>query len=222
MRGILGTTWGASILSAIFGAMLIGFGGIIVGAPPAVTLFAGVIFGALLILIVQLGVVVTVLWQSRGTSSDIGATMMREVETPEGQQELMNMDFTSLLTVAVVQELYTSLFQKDSPLWIWEFFGIGSEHAISRDYGRWNRYLEWAVVIGLFGLTIVSTILIAAFVNSVASPRGLAISSATLLCVFPAFVLGGIFSFFVWLFFASVIRRLFILYSMRTDEDKIA
>ncbi len=222
MSGILGTTWGASVLSAIFGALLIGFGGIMVGAPPAVTMFAAVLFGALLILIVQLGVVITILWQSRSTSSDIGATMMKEIESPEGKQELAQMNFTSLLTVAVVQELYMTLFHRDRPIWVWEFLGIGSERMIPRDYGKWNRYLEWGLVIGLFVFTIVSAILIAAFVDSIASPRGVSLSSATLVCALPAFLVGGVFTFFAGLFLASVIRRISILYSMRTDEDKIA
>lgn len=221
MRGILGTTWGASVLSAIFGAMLIGFGGVIVGAQPAVILFAAVVFGALLILIVQLGVVVTILWQSRGTSSDVGATMMKEVETPEGKQELAQMSFTSLLTVAAVQELYVSLFKRDEPLWIWQFLGIGGEHIIARDYGKWNRYLEWALVVGLFIFSLIIAILIAAFTDSLTAPRPGASSPATLLCVVPAFLVGAVLAFFICLFFASVIRRLFILYSMRTDEDKI-
>lgn len=222
MRGILGTTWGASVSSAIFGAMLIGFGGIIVGAQPAVTLFAAVIFGALLILIVQFGVVVTILWQSRGTSSDVGATMMKEVETPEGKQELAQMNFTSLLTVATVQELHVSLFKRDEPIWLWQFLGIGGDRIIARDYGKWNRYLEWALVIGLFAFSLIIALLIGAFVDSLTAPRPGAASGATLLCVFPSFLVGAVLAFFVCLFFASVVRRLFILYSLRTDEDKIA
>jgi hypothetical protein len=211
MKGILGTTWGASVLSAIFGAMLIALVGIVVGAPPAVTIFAAVLFGALLILIVQLGVVVTILWQTRGTASDVGATMKQEIETPAGKAALKEMNFTSLLTVAVVQELYVSLFKRDEPLWVWAFLGIGSDKIIPRDYGKWNRYLEWALVIGLIIFSIVGALLIATFANSIGA----------LFCAMPAFLVGAVLMFFVGLFSASVIRRLFILYSMRTDESNI-
>lgn len=221
MRGILGTTWGASVLSAVFGAMLIALVGIVAGASPVVTTFSAVLFGALLILIVQLGVVVTILWQTRGVSTDVGATMMQETESPAGKEALKEMNFTSLLTVAVVQELYVSLFKRDEPLWIWAFLGIGGDHIIARDYGKWNRYLEWVLVIGLSIFSLISALLIAAFVGALTAPRPGATSGATLLCVAPAFLVGAVLAFFIWLFFASVIRRVSILYTMRTDEDKI-
>jgi hypothetical protein len=211
MKSILGTTWGASILSAIFGAALVALIGIITGAPSVVTIFAAVVFGAFLTLIIQLSVIITILWQARRAKNDIGATMIQETESPTGQAELKKMDFASLLTVAVVQELHVSLFKRDEPLWIWLFLGLGEDKVTPRDYGALNRYLEWALVIGLIVFTLVSAILLALFANSINA----------LLCALPAFIVGMILMFFVGLFFASVIRRLAILYSMRTDEDSI-
>jgi len=212
LKNILSTTWGASILSAIFGGALVALIGIAVNASPIVTIFAAVIFGALLVIILQLSVVITVLWQARGTKSDIAATMVQEVESPTGQAELKTMSFTSLLTVAVVQELHVSLFKRDEPLWLWLFLGFGEDHATPRDFGAFNRYLEWALVIGLVVFTLVSAILIALFSNSIGA----------LTCAIPAFLVGIALMFFIALFFASVIRRLFILYAMRADEGKIA
>lgn len=212
MKSILSTTWGASILSAIFGGALVALIGIAVNASPAVTVFAAVLFGALLVIILQLSIVITVLYQARGTKSDVGAMMLQEVESPTGQAELKKMDFTSLLTVAVVQELYVSLFKRDEPLWIWLFLGLGEDKVTPRDYGALNRYLEWALVIGLVVFTFVSAILMALFANSIGA----------LTCAVPAFIVGIALMFFVALFFASVIRRLFILYALRADDEKIA
>ncbi|MBI3741525.1 MAG: hypothetical protein HY257_07185 [Chloroflexi bacterium] len=220
MKNILSTTWGASVLSAIFGAMLIALVGIVAGAPAPVTIFAAVLFGALLIIIVQIGVVISIIWQTRGTSSDIGATTMREIESPEGQQELKRMSFISLLTVAIVQEIYLALNQRNRPLWVFEFLGVGSDAFLPRDYGKLNRYLEWFLMIFLFAFTVVSGLLIAAFINSITTPNN--VSAATLLCVMPAFLFGGALAFFVALFFASVARRVAILYAQRADEGKIA
>jgi len=220
LRGILSTTWGASVLSAIFGAMLIALVGIVAGAPAPITLFSAVLFGAMLIIIVQLGVVISILYQSRGTSSDVGATTMREIESPEGQQELKKLSFISLLTVAIVQELHQSLFERTRPLWAFEFLGVGSDAFLPRDYGKLNRYLEWMLMILLFAFTIIAALLGAAFVNSFASPRG--ITAATLVCVLPAFIFAGALAFFAALFFTSVVRRLFILYAQRAEEGKIA
>ncbi len=220
MKNILSTTWGASVLSAVFGAMLIALVGIVAGAPAYVTLFAAVLFGALLILVVQVGVVITIIWQSRGTSSDIGATTMREIESEQGQAELKKMSFLSLLTVAIVQEIYLALYQRDRPLWAFEFLGVGSDAFLPRDYGKLNRYLEWMLMIFLFAFTVISGLLIAAFINALVSPRG--IGAATLLCVLPAFLFGGALAFCVGLFFASVVRRVAILYALRTEEGRIA
>ena len=225
MRNILSTTWGASVLSAIFGAMLIALVGIVAGAPAHIIIFSAVLFGALLIIIVQLGVVISILYQSRGTASDaestfsVGATTMREIESPEGQQELKKMSFISLLTVAIVQELHQSLFERVRPIWAFEFLGVGSDAFLPRDYGKLNRYLEWMLMIALFVFTIIAALLGAAFVNSFASPRG--VTAATLVCVLPAFLFGAVLAFAVGLFFTSVVRRLFILYAQRADEGKI-
>ena len=212
MKGILGTTWGASVLSAIFGAALVALIGIAVGAASTVTIFAAVLFGALLVIILQLSVIIWIIWQSRGTTSDVGATMLKEVESPAGQAELKKMDFISLLTVAIVQELYVSLFKRDEPLWIWLFLGFGEDKATPRDFGAFNRYLEWALVVGLVVFTLIGAILLGMFANSIGSA----------LCAMPAFIVGLVLMFFVALFFASVIRRLFILYAMRADENNIA
>ena len=212
MKNLLSTTWGASILSAIFGAALVALIGIVAGAPSAVTVFAAVLFGALLTIIIQLSVVITILWQARHAKNDIGATMLQEVESPTGQAELKKMDFISLLSVAVVQELHLTLFKRDEPLWLWLFVGLGENQVTPRDYGAFNRYLEWALVIGLVVFTLVGAILLALFANSIGA----------LLCAMPAFIVGLILMFFVGLFFASVIRRLAILYSLRAEEDKIA
>ncbi len=212
MNRILSTTWGASILSAIFAAALVALIGIVVGAQPTVTIFAAVVFGALLIIIIQLSAVIAIIWQSRHAKSDLGATMIQEIESPAGQAELKQMNFTSLVTVAVVQELYISLFKRDEPLWLWQFVGVGENEITPRDYGKWNRYLEWGLVIGLIVSTIMGASLLALLANSIGS----------LLCAMPAFLFGAVLLFLVGLFFASAIRRLFIFYTMRADGDEIA
>lgn len=212
MRRILGTTWGASILSALFGAALVALIGSVVGAPPAVTILSAVFFGALLTLIVQLSVVIAILWQARGTKNDVGTTMMQEIESSVGQAELKKMNFISLLTVAVVQEMYLAIFVRTEPLWIWRFFGAGEDSMTTRDFGKWNQYLEWGLIIGLAIFTLGGASLMAVFANSIGS----------LVCAVPGFLLGIAFMFLVGLYFASVLRRLFILYATRADESQIA
>lgn len=224
MSKILNTPWSASVISAIFGAMIITVLGFLIDAQPAATLFAAAIFGALLVWVVQLSYVIFVIVRTRGTEHDVGATIIKEVESPTGQQELKHMDFTSLLTVAVIQELYTTLFLRDRPIWAFEFLGVSGDFIWGQDYGALNRYMEWGLMIGLFSFTLISAILGAFFVYTVTVPtlQSSGTSYAACLCIAPAFLLGGLFAFTVGLFIASVIRRVFILYSMRADESKIS
>lgn len=224
MNKILNTPWGASVISAIFGAMIITILGFLIGTAPAATLFAAVIFAGLLIWVVQLSYVLFIIARTRGTDHDVGATMMKEVESPTGQQELKRMDFTSLLTVAVIQELYTTLYLRDRPIWAFEFLGVSGDFVMGQDYGPLNRYVEWMLMIGLFSFTLVSAILGAFFVYTVTiTPlQSSGYTYAVCLCIAPAFLLGGLLAFTAGLFVASVIRRVLILYSMRADEGKIS
>lgn len=223
MNKILNTPWSASVISAIFGAMIITVLGFLIDAPPAATLFAAAIFGALLVWVVQLSYVLFIIVRTRGTEHDVGATIIKEVESPTGHQELKHMDFTSLLTVAVIQELYTSLYLRDRPIWAFEFLGVGGDFILAQEYGALNRYVEWTLMIGLFCFTLVSAILGAFFVYTVTVPvlQSSGMTFAACLCVIPTFLLGGLFAFTVGLFIASVIRRVFILYSTRADDSKL-
>jgi MFS family permease len=221
MNQILGTSWGRNLFAAILAAILFALIGVLVGTPPAVTIFAAAIFGALLVLIVQLGLVIAVLWSSRRTPPDVGETMTAEVETSEGQQELKRMSFISLFTVAVVQELYVTLFKRDRPLWAFEFFGVGEGQFPPKDYGAFNRYLEWMLIIGLGAFSGISALLIAFFVYATTTTGSFGFNAASILCVIPSFFLGALLVLLVGLFIASVIRRVWILYSTRADESKI-
>ncbi len=221
MNQFLSTSGGRNVVAALLGVLAVGLIGILAGAAPEAIVFAAAIFGALIVIIVQLSTVVYVIWQSRGTPADVGATMEAEIETPQGQQELKQMSFSSLLTVAVVQELYVSLFKRDQPLWAFEFLGIGADEFIPKDYGWFNRYLEWMLMIGLGTFTGICAILIAYFVYKTTPPRALGMNAATLLCTVPSFFVGLLLFFAIGLFFTSVIRRMFILYSMRTDGSRI-
>jgi hypothetical protein len=221
MQQILDNSWGRNLFAAILAVILFVLIGVIAGTPPAVTLVAAAIFGAALILIVQLGLVIAVLWSSQRTPPGVGETMVAEVETPEGQQELKRMSFGSLFTVAVVQELYVTLFKRDRPMWAWEFFGVGEREFMPKDYGAFNRYLEWMLIIGLGAFTGISGLLIAYFVYLVTTPGAFGLNGASIFCVIPGFFLGALLVLPVGLFVASVTRRVWILYSMRTDQSKI-
>ncbi len=221
MNQFLSTGWGRNVVAALLGVLAVGLVGILVHADPAATVFAAAIFGALIVVIVQLATVVYVIWQSRGTPADVGATMEAEIETPQGQQELRKMSFSSLLTVAVVQELYVSLFKRDQPLWAFEFLGVGADEFIPKDYGWFNRYLEWILMIVLGAFTIICALLVAYFINVTTPPRSFGLNAGTLLCTVPTFLVGLLLFFAIGLFFTSVIRRMFILYSTRTDASRI-
>ncbi len=221
MNQILSTSGGRNVVAAFLGAILFVLIGILLGTPPVVTIVAAAFFGTLLVLIVQFGQVLTILWSSRRTPPDIGETMVTEVETPAGQQELKQMSFSSLFTVAVVQELYVTLFKRDRPLWAFEFFGVGEGEFTPRNYGTFNRYLEWMLIIGLGVFTGIGAILIAYLVYAATAPKSFGPNAATLCCVVPAFFVGILLVLPVGLFVASVIRRMWILYSLRTDESKI-
>lgn len=221
MNQILNNSWGRNLFAAILAVIVFVLLGVIAGTSRPVTIVAAAIFGALLILVVQFGQVLAVLWSSRRSPPDVGETMLAEVETPEGQQELKRMTFNSLFTVAVVQELYVTLFKRDRPLWAFEFFGVGERDLAPKDYGAFNRYLEWMLIIGLGAFVGISGLLIAYFVYMVTTPGSFGLNGASLLCVIPAFFLGSLLVLPTGLFIASVIRRVWILYSMRTDESRI-
>ncbi len=220
MNSIFGTSWGRNLLAAILAAILFALLGIILQTPRAITIFAAAIFGALLILIVQIGEVIQVLWASRGSQNDMGEALLTEVETPAGQQELKRMSFNSLLTVAIVQELYLTLFKHDRPLWAFEFLGMAEEIFAPRDYGWINRYLEWVLIVLIGVLSIGSALMTAIFVYQFTTPNGLSVLA--ILATIGSFVLGFVMSFPVSLFLGSVIRRMFILYSARAVPQQIA
>ncbi len=219
MKGIFGASWSRNLVAALLAAILFTLLGLIVGTSPNVTIFAAAIFGALLILIVQIGEVIQILWASRNTPHDMGAEMIAEVETPAGQQEIKKMSFGSLLTVAIVQELYLTLFKRDRPLWAFEFLGMAEDMFAPRDYGMINRYLEWALMILTGAVTLVSGFLMASFAYHL-TPPGQA-GPMTLVGAGLAFLLGVLVAFPLILFIASVIRRMFVLYSTRANVVKI-
>jgi hypothetical protein len=65
--------------------------------------------------------------------------------------------------------------------------------------------------------------LLAFLVNAATTrPGALGFNAALCVCVAPAFLVGALITFAIVLFITSVIRRLFILYSMRAEKDKIA
>ncbi len=215
MNQMLSTSWGRNVISALLGALLVVVLGFLLQTPRVATLFASVIFAIMLVIVVQLGEVLSILWSSRGGPSDVGETMAAELETEEGERELKRMGFTSLLTVAIVQELYLTLFKRDRPIWAFEFLGVGGDLFDPKDYGRWNRYLEWLLIIGIGVMSGIAALLIATFVYAIAVPTEGSAAPALLLCVFPSFPLGALLVFPLALFMASVVRRLFILYSAR-------
>ncbi len=223
MNQLLTTSWGRHVVAALLGALLIVLLGLLVGTPPGVTLFAAALFGALLVVVVQLGLVVSLLWSSRGAPDDPGETLTKEIETPEGQAQLNHMSFLSLLAVATVQELHVSLYKRDSPIWAFEFFGAGDGEIATVDYGVFNRYLEWMLIIGLGTFTGLCAFLLAYFIYAVMlpPPQSLGLNAATLLCVTPAFFVGGLLTFPVGLLLVSIVRRVFILYSRRTHASEI-
>ena len=131
------------------------------------------------------------------------------------------MSFSSLLTVAVVQELYVTLFKRDRPLWALEFFGVGEGQFAPKSYGTFNRYLEWMLIIGLGVFTFFGALLLAYLVNAGTSTRASSATGALLCCAAPAFLIGLLLVLPVGLFVTSVIRRMWILYATRTDESQI-
>ncbi len=219
MKQILSTSWGRNLLAAVLAAVLFTLLGLLVGASPSVTLFAAAIFGTMLVLIVQIGEVIGILMASHGTQNDMGETMVAEVESPAGQQEVKRMSFGALLTVAVVQELHLSLFKRDRPLWAFEFLGIAEGIFPPREYGTFNRYLEWMLMIAMGAMTLVASFLLASFVYSTALPSNAI--GLTFILSFIAFLIGLLVFFPVALFITSVIRRLFILYATRATLAQI-
>ncbi|MGB8648516.1 MAG: hypothetical protein WCF84_24990 [Anaerolineae bacterium] len=219
MKHIFGASWGRNLVAALLAAILFALLGIILNTPRTVTIFAAAIFGALLILIVQIGEVIQVLWASRGAQTDIGEAMLAEVETPAGQEEVKRMSFNSLLTVAIVQELYLTLFKRDRPLWAFEFLGMAEEIFSPRDYGWINRYLEWVLIILIGVLSIGSALLMGIFVYQLTTANGITV--VAIVSTVAAFLLDLLIVFPISLFLGSVIRRIFVLYSTRANPQHI-
>ncbi|MGE5141513.1 MAG: hypothetical protein ACM3JD_18755 [Rudaea sp.] len=222
MSQFLSTSWGRNVFAALLAAILFVLLGLMVGTPPAVSIFAGAIFGGLLVLIVQFGQVIWILASARGTPADVGANMLAEVDTPAGQRELNQMSFISLFCVAVVQELYVTLFKRDRPIWAVEFLGIGEGQFPPVDYGWYNRYVEWGLMIVLLAFAGIAAVLFGAFGYALGSPASsTGLSASGLVCGVPIFFIGFLVVLPVGLFGVSVIRRLLILYSMRAQESVI-
>lgn len=223
MRGILGTVWGVSIVTALLGAIIIAGLGIYLQVTPTVILLSAANISVCLIALILLAMALSVILRSRGTASDVGATLEREIESPQGQTELKQMGFLSLLTVAIVRELYETFGKREEPLWFWEFVGVAERQSERRDMGAFNRYLEWGLLIGAGGVAFALTMLLAYFGYAVgASLYGFSSRAnlAGFLCGGFSCLFGGIVALALSLFIASVIRRVSILYTLRAEEIK--
>lgn len=223
MRGILGTVWGVSIASALVGAIIITGFGIYLKVPGTIILFAAANLSVCLVTLILFAMALSVIFRSRGTATDVGATLEREIESPQGQVELKQMGFVSLLTVAIVRELYETFTRREEPLWFWEFLGVAERHSERRDLGAFNRYLEWALLIGAGGVAFVITLLLGYVGYAVgASLYGFSSRSslAGFLCGGFSCLIGGVVTLALALFAASVIRRVSILYALRAEEAK--
>lgn len=223
MRGILSTAWGISVVASLLGTIIIAGFGIYLNVPATVIVFAAANFSACLIALILLAIAVSIILRSRGTSSDVGATLEREIESPAGQVELRQMGFSSLLTVAIVQELYNTLVKRDEPLWFLEFLNVVPDVGREKDYGAFNRYLEWTLLIsaGVFAAAI--GLLLAYFGYATGADIYAGSARANLMgfvCGASSCLFGGILALAFALFGASVIRRVSLLYTLRAKEEK--
>jgi len=237
MQSILRTAWGISIVAALLGAIIVAVIGVVIMTPPVVTIFAAANFAACLIVLIQFAIILSTILSTRGTAQDVGATLAHEAETAEGVQVLKRMSFSSLLTVATAQELHSTLTVHDRPWWVWNLLGVFGEEAglvaveetalgdtpgerlqVRRNYGAYNRYLEWMLLLGALVFALLSGMLLSVYGYQIGQVSGTANPGFTgALCAFSSCFVGLLFALGLGLFSAGIIRRASLLYTLRAE-----
>lgn len=239
MRRVFKNTWFVNVVSSLIASVIFVKIGELIGTPPIVTLIAAAIFGTFLIALFELGLIFMILTQIRGmsiggTSKDLLAAILEESETKTGRGLLARTSLTGMLALAIIIELYESLFVKDRPLWLFSLFkSLGATESSREDdyyrevdYSVVNRYVEWFLVVMLVGFAVITAALSAAFVNQlVGDPVGGASarntgSSGAWFSVVVACIVGFVFWGLAGLFGISVVRRILVFYAMREEEGK--